>query len=276
MRSDETLDRWKKRSGRKCEVWWKARNTDNKLKLVERLKQKALFLVFFSSQFPRFSSSIFFRTSHLPHSSFSRHSLSYYFLPHSEFSTLWSTIFSQTPHFIPHSSFSALCIFYLSLTFSTLCIFFHSPHFPPSAFAYPQSSFTGLANPHFPTTAVSILHTALLTFQHSTFSIKSLRIQPSLIAPCRETSQAAKGKDRRRICRKQFIPHSSCSSPHSIFYPTHSALHSTGRLKHVTFVYQMHLISHWLARLWRKSFNWLSRHVWVKLNSYAKCFCKAI
>lgn len=122
MRSDETLDRWKKWSGRKCEVWWKARNTDNKLKLVERLKQKALFLVFLSSQFPRFSPCIFFRTSHLPQSSFSRHSLSYYFLPHSEFSTLWSTIFSQTPHFIPHSSFSAVCIFYLSLTFSTLCI----------------------------------------------------------------------------------------------------------------------------------------------------------
>lgn len=132
MRSDETLDRWKKRSGRKCEVWWKARNTDNKLKLVERLKQKALFLVFLSSQFPRFSPCIFFRTSHSPHSSFSRHSLSYYFLPHSEFSTLWSTIFSQIPHFIPHSSFSALCLF-LPQSY-----FFHTLHF------LPQSSFSTL------------------------------------------------------------------------------------------------------------------------------------
>lgn len=161
MRSDETLDRWKKWSGRKCEVWWKARNTDNKLKLVERLKQKALFLVFLSSQFPRFSPCIFFRTSHLPHSSFSRHSLSYYFLPHSEFSTLWSTIFSQTPHFIPHSSFSAVCIFYLSLTFSTLAfsstvLIFHTlhllsrnPHLPDlriPIFRLPQSPFS---IPHF-------------------------------------------------------------------------------------------------------------------------------
>lgn len=267
MRSDETLDRWKKRSGRKCEVWWKARNTDNKLKLVERLKQKALFLVFLSSQFPRFSPCIFFRTSHLPHSSFSRHSLSYYFLPHSEFSTGSDRQFSPK-----------------------LLILYHILHFPQFAFStsvllFPHSAFSSTVlishtlhllsrNPHLPDLRIPIFR--LPHFPTTTFSIKSLRIQPSLIAPCRETSQAAKGKDRRRICRKQFIPHSSCSSPHSIFYPTHSALHSTGRLKQVTFVYQMHVISHWLARLWRKSFNWLSRHVWVKLNSYAKCFCKAI
>jgi len=231
-------------------------------------------------RFPLFAFSAFFTLHFLPHFSSTTllifHTLSFYFLPHSEFSTLWSTIFSQTPHFIPHSSFFALCIFYLSLTFSTLCIFFHIPHFPHSTFAQPQSSFTILANPHFPTTAVFIFHTALLTFQHSTLSIKSLRIQPSLIAPRCETSQAAKSKDRRRICRKQFLPHFSCSSPHGIFYPTHSALHLTGCLQQVTFVYQLHLISHWLARLWRKSFNWLSRHVWVKLNSYVKRCCKAI
>ena len=161
MRSDETLDRWKKRSGRKCEVWWKARNTDNKLKLVERLKQKALFLVFFSSQFPflhpAFSSAlliyhtphfqgtllvtIFYRTLNFQHSDrqFSPKLLILYHIlhfPHFAFST--------SVLLFPHSAFSSTV-----LIFYTLHLLSRNPHLPDlriPIFRLPQSPFS---IPHF-------------------------------------------------------------------------------------------------------------------------------
>ena len=156
MRSDETLDRWKKpRSGRKCEVWWKARNTDNKLKLVERLKQEALFLVFHSSQFPRFSPCIFYRTSHLPHSSFSTLLVSIFYRTlnsqHSDrqFSPKLLILYHilHFPHFafstsvllFPHSAFSSTF-----LIFHTLHLLSRNPHLPDlriPIFRLPQSHF---------------------------------------------------------------------------------------------------------------------------------------
>ena len=210
MRSDETLDRWKKRSGRKCEVWWKARNTDNKLKLVERLKQKALFLVFFSSQFPRFSSSIFFRTSHLPHSSFSRHSLSYYFLPHSEFSTgsdrqfspklliLYHILhfpqfaFSTSVLLFPHSAFSSTV-----LIFYTLHLLSRNPHLPDlriPIFRLPQSPF-------------SIPHFSLFNTPH--FLLKAWEYS-------RHSSRLAAKRPKRRRARTddEFAGNSLFRTPH--------------------------------------------------------------